>query len=1164
MKYFCNVILATLMFLSHAALSQTNFKQAGLPDFDSRIADQVPQPLLSPERQQAIQRLRRSLPGCRVEIDPLLQTPKFVYRDTRKGFLTVPDPQAVALPPTPLAPGGQAMAAAPVDPYRPVKRFLADNLELFGHGPNVLNSARVMKDYVTGHNGLRTVVWEQQLDGIPVYGSMLIGHILRNGALVCLCSQVLPDPQTASGMTLDVRSALLAKPIVSAGQAVTAAIGNLDPQIAPTDVVVMGESGKSSYRCQTLQSAALSGPAGARLVWLPLNRNSLRLSWEIILQCQTRNELYRILIDAQNSEVLVRQCLTSAISDATYLVFTSDSPFSFSPGWSTPITNQPSGTNRFLLTLSAFSTNASPNGWIDDVDNVTIGNNVDAYVKWGGSSSPRYGEQVIPPRPAGNPNRVFSKPLDLDSNPTNSYEAAVVQLFYWCNWMHDRLYDLGFSEAAGNFQYNNFGRGGYGGDAVQAEAQINGAGGIFSVPPDGYTIQLPRLQIGRFVGLTRDGSLDAELILHEYAHGLSKRLVGGGGGLPEGATQCGALQEGWSDFYATTLLSQATDEPSGCYAWAAYSAYQLEGNPEMANYYFGFRRYPYSTNMAKNPLTYKDTDFCQVDSHPNVPITTYSAKNNPANEAHNAGELWCVSLWEVRANLIGKCGFEVGNELTLQLITDAMKLSPPSPNFIQARDAILLADRVLTGGTNWNEIWAGFAKRGLGWRATVTQFSSTNVFEDPHEHAVEDFSLPPTNSYWDIDISGSSSGPALAYGVVYVGSSDGHVYAVRTAQENELWHYPSNTTLWGFESCPAAAYEGTLYIGSTNGRLFALSSEGLEKWTFDAGGPILASPAVGRDNTVYFGSLDSNVFAIGASGTPLWTNTTTGPAYAPVVIDAYGSVLVGDRQGMRAIRNGTNFWTSSFCEVRSAPALDPAGLIYVTASNRCLYALHPLTGAVVWSNVLDGTVVSSPVIGNRYILGSSGYFWNVYVGTATGTLRAYRCNNNGRTNIWNVTLPSMLGGLAVAQNEVVFAGGHEAVFLVANGTLISTNLLDQSEDVTAPPLIGPDGTLYCMTTQRMRVQKHLAAAPGWVWPMSQRDARRMGNTRLITMTGQGWGQEGFLFAVENPTFSTGYLYSSEDLTNWQSMDVGIPSLEKIDFLDVSATNAYRFYRVQPQ
>ncbi|MCR3949499.1 M36 family metallopeptidase, partial [Aeromonas caviae] len=48
---------------------------------------------------------------------------------------------------------------------------------------------------------------------------------------------------------------------------------------------------------------------------------------------------------------------------------------------------------------------------------------------------------------------------------------AIVNLFYVNNWLHDYWYDAGFNEAAGNAQANNYGRGGTGGDPIQAQAQ---------------------------------------------------------------------------------------------------------------------------------------------------------------------------------------------------------------------------------------------------------------------------------------------------------------------------------------------------------------------------------------------------------------------------------------------------------------------------------------------------------------------------------------------------------------------------------------------------------------------------------------------------------------------------------------------------------------------
>jgi hypothetical protein len=370
-----------------------------------------------------------------------------------------------------------------------------------------------------------------------------------------------------------------------------------------------------------------------------------------------------------------------------------------------------------LVTLSALSTNASPNGWINDGGNDLRGNNVDAHLDRNDD------DQADLPRPQGVPQRVFDFPMDLDKAPTSYGNAAVTQLFYWNNWMHDKLYELGFTEAAGNFQKTNFDRGGVGNDAVEADAQDGGGfnNANFSASSDGIP---GRMQMYLFNGPTpdRDGSLDAEIVLHEYTHGLSTRLVGGGDQLNE--LQSAGMGEGWSDFYAIALLSESGDELDGNYAMGAYASYQIDQLNE--NYYYGIRRYPYTTDLARNPLTFKDLDSRQAVRHTGVPLSPLSGAGDFAEEVHNQGEVWCVTLWDARANLIKKWGFEIGNQLILQLVTDGMKLTPPNPNFLEARDAILQADLVKTGGANREELWAAFAKRGMGFNASSPRSSTTS------------------------------------------------------------------------------------------------------------------------------------------------------------------------------------------------------------------------------------------------------------------------------------------------------------------------------------------------------------------------------------------------------------------------------------------------------
>ncbi|MDP2687292.1 MAG: T9SS-dependent M36 family metallopeptidase [Aequorivita sp.] len=251
---------------------------------------------------------------------------------------------------------------------------------------------------------------------------------------------------------------------------------------------------------------------------------------------------------------------------------------------------------------------------------------------------------------------------------------------------------------------------------------------------------------GTNVPFSVDGDLDNEIIIHEYAHGISNRLTGGPGnvGCLQNEEQMG---EGWSDFYAIIMTIQNGDQGTDIRGMGSYAS----GDPN------GIRTYPYTTNMGINPHTYDD-------------IKTEVAP-------HGVGSVWSAMLWEMTWDLIAEYGFDSdiyngtgGNNIALQLVTDGLKLQPCSPGFVGGRDAILEADQIVNGGANRCIIWRAFARRGLG--VSAIQGSSNSKFD-----GAEAFDVPV-----DCLLGVNDNGSIQNNFIIYPNPSNGEIYI--KAREN--------------------------------------------------------------------------------------------------------------------------------------------------------------------------------------------------------------------------------------------------------------------------------------------------------------------------------------------------------------------------------------------
>jgi subtilisin-like proprotein convertase family protein len=614
-----------------------------------------------------------------------------------------------------------------------VRGFINDNVSMFGMRPQEVAGLRKIAEYTNPNGRLSWLKMEQRWNGMRVFRGETTAVFDANGALVRMVGELASLPESQRLETV---------PKETAAAAVVAAAASIGAPLAESQLAVK-DSSPDGRSIIFYPAGSFTDEIRLELMYFPLEAETATLSWSMTLWQQ--NSAYHTMIDAETGDPLFRKNITnSQTQSATYSVYNDDSPAPLSPSNALPGSGvQGVAIQRTLFTIISELPAFDNLGWITDGVNTTTGNNVDAGLDIDGIDG-------IDPsgRAVGAPFRVFNFPYNPspgipapgDAPALDNFRmGAVTNLFFWSNRYHDRLYQLGFNEAAGNFQQNNFSRGGLDNDFVRAEAQdssgVNNAN--FATPPDGVP---PRMQMFIFNGPNpdRDGDLDQEIVLHELTHGVSNRLHSNASGL--NTLTSGGMGEGWSDFYARALLSTAAENVNGIYPSAAYSTLQF-GPLGTDNFYYGIRRFPYAviTNVGPNgrphnPLTFADTDPIQLDTTDGAfPESPVNFSSNGATEAHNLGEIWCMTLLEMRARLITRLGFATGNQRALQIVTDGMKLDPANPNMLQGRDSILTADCAGFGGSDEMDIWAGFAARGMGYSARYNSaFSVTEAFDTPN------------------------------------------------------------------------------------------------------------------------------------------------------------------------------------------------------------------------------------------------------------------------------------------------------------------------------------------------------------------------------------------------------------------------------------------------
>lgn len=704
-----------------------------------------------------------------------------------------------------------------------IQILLAKNVEKLGWSKSDLNEYRISYSYNDALSNMLLVYLQQTYKGYDVNRAIQIVTI-KNDSINYI-----------AGRRFNTHAAALntyqGKAAVTATEAVKVALQYVN--LPATELLIPIKSDAQATEITFGKTAFVQNNITAKLLWQPdeLN-NTLLLCWQIQIQPAGSNDLWLINADALNAHILGKENLTVKCTwDACNT--TPGGVTVFSPGNNSKdryellsgnaINSAVYNVIKFpaaSLSHTGGTTTLDTNPW----ERIPKGNGANPF-NWNADSLKSYdstrGNNVLAHEDVNStnyngsgarsstllPDLTFNFAFDSTKEPTDfsNQHFAITNLFYWNNIMHDVSYLYGFNEAAGNFQQSNNGKPGYGNDLVYADAQDGSSANSasFIITPDGIS---PRMQLGLFNGLPkRDASLDNEVICHEYTHGITNRIIGG----PSSVTclqNDEQMGEGWSDYFALMITTNwATAQPGDGIKKRSIATYSLGQTPDGP----GVRIHPYSTDMSIDPWTYADL--------PNVPAP------GGYPDAHAVGEIWCSVLWDITWALINEEGISTdiyntsgtgGNIIAMKLVNAALKLTPCSPGFLDAKKAVIQADNVVFGQKYDCIIKEAFARRGMG--AYFEQGSSLS-----YKDGTADFADPfSARVYVQADKDTAIEGSLITYSLYAKGGACGGTgsYEITDTLPLELTYnsggtYDETTHTVSFSNIELANYEkDTLYL----------------------------------------------------------------------------------------------------------------------------------------------------------------------------------------------------------------------------------------------------------------------------------------------------------------------------------------------------------------
>jgi len=305
----------------------------------------------------------------------------------------------------------------------------------------------------------------------------------------------------------------------------------------------------------------------------------------------------------------------------------------------------------------------------------------------------------------------------------------------------------------------------------------------------------------------------------------------------------------------------------------------------------------------------------------------------------------------------------------------------------------------------------------------------------------------------------------------------------------------SNQTRWTFQTdavidcSPTIGPDGTIYIGSHDGTIYAVERDGSLSWSYEASSTISTSPAIAEDGTIYFVTTDGGFYSLNEDGAENWVledlleqeGELAGPVISSPVIREDGTVLVASEEVYSVYPNGTVEWKyvhtfegedhPSPGQVQSTPAIDDEGNIYFGYSVNTpmgdiglLLALNP-EGEQIWQYEIrddqddwdyGAGVRSSPAISED---------GKIYFGSYNN--RLYALNKENGTEVWNYeTGGDIFSSPAIGHYGTIYVGSADnnlsAVHTERTDGEAGTEKwrFEAGGEVHSSPAVGPEGMIY--------------------------------------------------------------------------------------------------------